>query len=264
MNRGRGFTVADTADTPPVAIVNQEMVRRFWPDRDPIGERVWFEDFEREHWLTIVGVAADVRQNGLTEAAPPQAYVSYAQLLVAAHVATTSIVVKTGASSKALIGGAREAIRGVRTDAAISFRRMDDIMAAATARQRFELQVLAAFAGLALLLAAIGLYGVLSYSVASNRPAFAIRIALGACPADILRVVALRAVALTGSGAAIGLAACLALRGILSKLLYGIGPADPAVLAGAAAVLFVAAVAACWFPARRAMRLEPLAALRDN
>ncbi len=261
--RGRGLTATDTPDAPAVAVVNEEMARRFWPGRDPIGERIWFEDFEPEHWLTVVGVAGSVRQNGLAEQAPPQAYVCYAQLLVPVQVASTSIVLRA-AAPESLIPGVRQAVRQIDPGAAISFRMMRDLMAAATARQRFELQVLGAFAALAVLLAAIGLYGVMSYAVAGNRPAFAIRMALGASPADILRLVAARALALTAAGAAIGLVACAAMRGVLGKLLYGIGPSDPAVLAGAAAVMFAAALAACWFPARRAIRLDPLTALREE
>jgi putative ABC transport system permease protein len=263
--RGRRFMESDTATAPHIAIVNEEMARRFWPGRDPIGERIWFDGMETtENWLTVVGVAADVRQNGLTEAPPPQAYVCYTQVVIPAHVASTSLVVKSGLPLDALAPQIRRIIREVDPETAVAIRTMDSLLAAASARQRFQLQVLAGFAAFALILAAVGLYGVLSYIVASSRPAFGIRLALGASPADILRVVLLRAAALTGAGTLIGLGGCLALRGVLAKLLYGVAPTDPGLLGVAAAVLLAVALLAGWFPARRAMQLDPLSALRDN
>jgi len=137
-------------------------------------------------------------------------------------------------------------------------------MADATARQRFQMQVLAAFAVLALILAAVGLYGVLAYSVTSNRGAIGIRMALGAQPPQLFRMVAVRALWLTSAGAAIGLAACLMLRGVLAKVVFGVGPSDPRVLAAAVSVMVAVALSACWFPARRAMHVDPVRALREE
>jgi putative ABC transport system permease protein len=179
------------------------------------------------------------------------------------HVSSANLVIRS-AGPHSLIAATRRAIRQVDPGAAVAFRTMDDLVATATARQRFQLQVLAAFAVLALVLAAVGLYGVLSYTVASNSAAFGIRIALGAGPVDIVRVVAFRALGLTAAGAAVGVAGCAAAGGILEKLLFGMAPSEPSVLGGAAAVMFAAALAACWFPARRAMRLDPIASLRDD
>lgn len=264
--RGRRFTGADTAAAAPVAIVNEEMARRYWPGRDPIGERIWFESFEREHWLTIVGVAANVRQTGLAEAPQPIGYVCYPQVLVAAQVASTNIVWKLAPNTdpKTAIPRVRQALRESNPEAALSFRRLDDLMANATARHRFQFQVLAVFAVFAVVLAAVGLYGVLSYAVTSNRSVMGICMALGARPSDIFLAVASRGLGLTAAGASIGLAACVAMQSILAKLLYGVAATDPGILAAAAAVLLVTAFLACWFPARRASRLDPLVALREE
>jgi putative ABC transport system permease protein len=141
---------------------------------------------------------------------------------------------------------------------------MADVMASATAKQRFQMQVLAAFAALALLLAAVGLYGVLSYAVTSTRGSIGLRMALGATRGQIFRMVVSRAVALTAAGTLIGLAACVALRSAVAALLFGVGPGDPGVLSGAVVVLFAAALTACWLPARRAMGTDPAAALREE
>jgi putative ABC transport system permease protein len=175
-----------------------------------------------------------------------------------------NLVVRTAGDPAALTPAIRRVIREVSPEAAAGFRTMNAVLADATARQRFQLQVLGAFAALALLLAAVGLYGVMSYTVASNRAAIGIRMALGARPSEVFRGVAARALSLTGLGAAIGLAGCFAVRGVLKKVLYDVGPSDPTVLAAAAAVMLAAALAAAWFPARRAMRVDPAIALREE
>lgn len=137
-------------------------------------------------------------------------------------------------------------------------------MSASVARQRFQTQILSGFAVLALLLAAIGLYGVLSYMVSSHRAEIGIRMALGARPAEVFGMVARRALGLSTAGIAIGLLGCLAMRRVLARLLFGVGPSDPPTLIAAAVLLFAVALVASWHPARRAMRLDPMAALREE
>ena len=261
--RGRLFTESDAAEAPPVVLVNQKMARRFWPGRDPLGEKIWFTGFEgKEHWLTVVGVTGDMRENGLTEPVREQAWVCYSQLQTPGYLISGSLVVRSSANPGNLVGAIRKAVRDVSPNTAVSFRRLDDVLAAATSRQRFQLQVLATFAILALLLAGIGLYGVISYAVTANRSAIGIRMALGARPADIIRLFLGRALLWAGLGAAIGVAGCLACGELLARVVYGVAPSDPLVLGGAALIMALWAVLACAIPISRASRTDPLSALR--
>jgi putative ABC transport system permease protein len=265
MLRGRRFSEADSENSQGVAIVSAEMARRFWPDRDPIGERIWFDGFHpKEQWLTVIGVAGDVRQAGLTEPVISQAYVCYSQLQIKPYVGSANLVLRSSIDPKSIIPALRKIVREVSPEAAIGFRPMEDLLAEATARQRFQMQVLGAFAALALILAAVGLYGVISYTVTSNRTAIGVRMALGAQPTQVFRMIAWQAVGLTSAGAAIGICGCLALRGVLRLVVFGIGPSEPGVLIGAAVVMIAVSLMACWFPARSAMRVDPAIALREE
>jgi ABC-type antimicrobial peptide transport system permease subunit len=164
----------------------------------------------------------------------------------------------------ALAGDLRRIVRAVHPGAAISFRTMDDVLASATARQRFQMRVLAAFAAMALTLAVIGIYGVLSYTVSSDRRAIGIRMALGAEPMAVFRSVVAGAMRLTVLGAAVGLAGCFALRSVLQNVVYGVRPTEPAVLAATAGILLLAALLACSIPAWRAMKVDPGRVLREE
>ena len=261
--RGRFLRDSDTADAQRVVVVSQEMAKRFWPGRDPLGERLWFPGFEqKERWATVVGVTGDMRQNGLTEPVREQAWIAYTQLPTPGYLVNANVVVRSSLSAPILAEAIRKALHEVNPGAAASFRPMDDLLAGASARQRFQLEVLGSFAVLALLLASIGLYGVLSYAVASNRAAIGIRMAVGAGPADIFRLIVGRAMLLVLAGAVLGVAACLACRGLLQKLVFGVAPSDPVILVAAAAAMALAALIACGVPARRAAQVDPLAALR--
>ena len=265
---GRDFVDADTRSSAGVAIVSSEMARRFWPGRSPLGERIWFNSFEPPdqrrqgpHWLTIVGVAGDVRENGLTQPITPLAYVCYTQ---AEKLAEASLAIRTPLDPASLSGGVRAALRGVDPEATVSFTTMERKFAESVAQQRFQMQVLGGFAALALLLAAVGLYGVLTYMVAASRVEIGIRMALGAPPTAVFRMVALRALGLAAGGAALGLAGYLALRKTMASLLFGVAPGDPATLAAATVVLLAVALAAACWPALGAMRLDPISALREE
>jgi len=259
---GRDFTDADSANAPGVAIITAEMARQFWPDRNPLGERVWFSSFEqREHWLTIVGIAADVREEGLTRPYPPLTYVCYAQ---AQRLTSPGLVIRTHMDPTALAGPIRDALRAVNPETASSFTTMQGKLDRSLAQQRFQMRVLGGFAALALLLAGIGLYGVLSYMVARSRGEIGIRMALGAPPAAVFRAVTLRALALAGGGIVLGLTGFLAVRRVLASMLFGVTPGDPLTLAFAIGILLAIALAAAIVPARRAMRTDPVAALRQE
>ncbi|MGB9458619.1 MAG: ABC transporter permease [Bryobacteraceae bacterium] len=259
---GRDFTDADTTASAGVAIISAEMARRYWAGRNPLGDHVMFDSME-EHarWLTIVGVAADVRQDSLIERPAPQAYVCYTQ---ANRLLLPALMIRTPLYPASLAGAVRSAIGAVDREIAIDFKTMDAQMAEAVARQRFQMQVLGGFAALALLLAAVGLYGVLSYLVAAGRGEIGIRMALGAQPVSVFRMITGRALRLSAVGAALGLAGCLAIRPIVAALLFGVGPGDPVTLAAATAALLAVAFAASAFPALRAMRIDPASALREE
>jgi putative ABC transport system permease protein len=200
----------------------------------------------------------------LTSRLRPQAYVCYTQVTRTGQLSDGTLVVRTPLDPASLAAAVRSRVRAVDRGAAVNFRTMDAVMRDAVARQRFQMEVLAAFALLALLLAAIGLYGVLSYAVSSERVEIGIRMALGAQPGEVFRMVTGRALLMASIGGVLGLAGCLAVRGLLAALLFGVGAADPATLAAATALLLLVAFAASSLPARRATRLDPATALREE
>jgi len=260
---GRDFTEADTTLSQGVAIVSAEMARRYWPGRSPLGDRLQFDSmYEKDApWLTIVGVAADVRQSSLGEPAMPQTYVCFTQ---ANRLVQPELTIRTSLDPASLARSVRAAVGAVDHEIAVEFKTMDAQVAEAVARQRFQMQVLGGFAALALLLAAVGLYGVLSYLVAAGRGEIGIRMALGAQPASVFRMVVGRALRWSAIGAALGLSGCVAMRHIVASLLFGVGPSDPGTLAVATAALLGVAIAASAFPALRAMRTDPVSALREE
>jgi putative ABC transport system permease protein len=263
--RGRYFTDLDNENKQPVVIISAEMARVYFPGRDPIGERIWFDSFSPiEHWLTIVGVVGDVRQSSLTQSIFPQAYASYAQQTFGDILNGGTLVVRTAIDPLMLAGPVRAVIHAANPDAAPSVRAMDAVLADSISVQRFQMQILAGFAVLALVLAAIGLYGVLSRMVTTNLAAIGIRLALGAPRSLIFRMIIGQALALAGAGVIIGILGCVAMQRVLSALLFGVGPNDPATLVCASAVLMAVALAAAWYPAIRAVQVDPMTTLREE
>ncbi|HEV2448715.1 MAG TPA: FtsX-like permease family protein, partial [Candidatus Sulfopaludibacter sp.] len=237
--RGRDFTEQDSENSRPVAVISQEMARVYFPGSDPIGQRIWFDSFApSELWMTVVGVAGDVRQSSLTQKSVyPAAYVCYTQQTFLPALTGGTLVLRTQGNPAPLAGAVRSAVRAVNPESDPTPRTMDAILAESLARQRFQMQVLGGFALLALVLAAVGLYGVLSYLVTANRPQIGIRLALGAQPRAVFRMVTGRALALAAAGAALGLIGCVALRRVLASMLFGIGPNDPVTIAAAVGAL---------------------------
>ena len=263
--RGRDFTEQDTENSQPVAIISSEMARVYFPDRDPLGQRIWFDSFSpNPHWLTIVGIVGDVREDSLTSPLFPQAYTCYTQQTFGGMLAEGTLVVRTAIQPASVASAARAAIRAANPEAVPNTRTMDSVLATSLSKQRFQMEILGGFAALALLLATVGLYGVLSYMVTANRSQIGIRLALGASRSLVFRMVAVRAVKLVGIGVAAGSLGCVALRQVLASAVFGIGPNDPITLGAAVAVLLAAAVAAAWIPARRATRVDPVIALREE
>lgn len=263
--RGRDFTDQDTESSAPVAIISSEMARVYFPNRDPLGQRIWFDSFSsQQHWLTIVGIAGDVREDSLTSAAFPQAYTCYTQQQSGGMLNGGTLVVRTALQPTSVVNGVRELIRAVNPEAAPRTRTMDSVLADSLSNQRFQMEILGGFAVLALLLAAVGLYGVLSHMVTADRSQIGVRLALGAPQGLIFRMVAGRALKLTGIGVVAGSLGCVGLRQVLATAVFGIGPNDPTTLVGAIAVLLAAAFAAAWIPARRATKVDAMAAIRDE
>ena len=263
--RGRDFTDQDTESSQLVAIINSEMARVYFPDRDPLGQRIWFDSFSlQQHWLTIVGIAGDVREDRLTSAPFPQAYTCYTQQQSGGILNGGTLLVRTALQPTSVMNAVRTLIRAVNPEAAPRTRTMDAVLADSLSKQRFQMEILGGFAVLALLLAAAGLCGVLSHMVTANRSQIGIRLALGAPRSLIFRMVAGRALKLAGIGVVAGILACLGLRQVLASALFGVGPNDPATLAAAIAVLLAAALLAAWVPAQRATKVDAMAAIRDE
>lgn len=259
--RGRGFSDDDRAGAEPVAIVSQSLARRFWPKDDAIGKRIGYP--ARSPWLTIVGIVPDLRLDSLRDTANVAVYVPFRQR---AGFASTelSIVVRSTAEPDAIARQLREVVSSIdRTVPVTSVRTMDDVLSASVAKPRFTTLVVGGFALAALLLGATGIYGVMSYVVSQRSHEMGIRMALGATPRDIVRLVVGRGMMLALTGAAAGCAMALIATRAMRSLLFGVSAADPLTFAGAATLLLMVAVAASLAPARRATRADPVTALRD-
>ena len=259
LKRGRLLTQADREGAQRVAVVNEALVREHFGGEDPIGKRFLF-DPNGEEYFEIVGVVGDVVHRGLGEAKPPQLYTPYAQT---AFGGLTAVV--RGRNAGQLAGALRREVRAVDADQPVArLRTMEEVIAEGIARPRFITILLGAFAGVALTLAVVGIYGVVAYSVAQRTQEFGIRMALGADAGRVLREVVGQAAKVTAIGVAIGVGAALFLSRALTTLLFQVGATDPTTYAAIAAVLLGATVVASWIPARRATRVTPLSALRPD
>jgi putative ABC transport system permease protein len=253
--RGRDF---DERDAGGVAIISEEMARRYWPGQDPIGrEFFWFS--ANGPRLTVVGVAGDVRNLSLETAPAPVIYRPAAAL----RIASMFVVIRTATDPASLIGAIRDVVR--RVDPAVpvtSVRTAEEILAASTGSRRFTMMLVETFAALALILASVGLFGVMSYLVSQRTHDIGVRLALGASPADVFQHIVGRGMLLAGVGAVAGVVAAAGLAHWLEALLFEVRPTDPSTFATVVFLLLAVALAACCMPARRAMRVDPLIALR--
>ncbi len=263
LQRGRFFDSRDTAESPAVIIVNRRLAEQFWPGEDPTGRRLKIGPLDsRNPWAVVAGVVGDVRQGGLYGDQKFELYVPYAQEW-RGFVAPRDLVVRTKGDPAQLAGAVRDAIWAVDKDQPISkVQTMDHVLATAVSRERFQTLLLALFATLALVLACVGLYGVISYAVVQRTHEIGVRMALGAQPADVLRLVINQGMLLTLIGLAIGIAGALAVTRVMTEMLFGVTATDPLTFAGVPIVLGVIALLACYVPARRATKVDPLVALR--
>jgi putative ABC transport system permease protein len=258
--RGRDFTDRDDLAAPHVAIVNETLARTAFPGEDPIGKHLSSPDAGRQP-LTIIGVVGDAKHLSSTEPAQPQLYVSHYQF----PLIFTALVARTSGPAMSVANDVRRAIWSVDKDQPMwAMRSLGDVVASTQGQPLFLATLLAVFAGIALLLAGVGIYGVMSYAVAQRTHEIGIRLALGASGRRVLGEVVARAARLTAAAVVIGLVAAIAGGRFASAVLFGVTPADPVTLAAAAIVLAFVSLVACYLPARRASRVDPVVALAEE
>jgi putative ABC transport system permease protein len=258
---GRVFTDGDKSDSPPIVVISETMARRFWPGENPLGKRIKVgRSTSSWPWLTVIGVVKDVRQYELIIEPKPQMYVPYQQ---AEFFEPRALVIRTNFNPLSLAGTVRQTVWEIDKDQPVSdISTMEEVIADSVAQQRFSMLLLGIFAGLALVLAAVGIYGVMSYSVAQRTREIGIRMALGAQRSDVLKMTIGSGLRLVLVGAAIGLVAALVLTRVMSSLLFGVSPTDPLTFISISIVLIGVAVLASYVPALRATRVDPIFALR--
>jgi len=266
--RGRFLTAQDDANSPGVCVIDENLARKYFGNQDPIGKRLDFDLVYKQ--LEIVGVVAHVKQFGLDENARSpvleQFYMPALQLpdaVIKAFASATGYIVRTQGSPDAFTGTIRDAIRGFN-NAAVVFgtETMDHMISQSLAARRFAMILLAVFAALALLLSGIGIYGVMSYVAGQRTHEIGIRLALGAQPRDVLKLVLGQGAKMALIGVGVGLLAAMALTRLMKSMLFGVSAVDPLTFASVAVILTIVALAACYFPARRAMGVDPIVALR--
>lgn len=256
--RGRTFTPRDDAKAPRVAIINEAFARQFFPNEDPIGKRIDI-DLGPDAWREIVGIVGDIKQNGPDQATSAQSYEPFAQK----PFSSIDLVIRTKGAPTALLGALRPAVYAVDKDQPVgAIRPLEEILADSIARQRFAMTLLSVFSVVALVIAAVGIYGVMAYNVVQRTGEFGIRMALGAQQRDVLRLVLMQGGKLIGLGLVIGLSATLAASRAMGSMLFNTSAYDPVTLATITLLLGAVALIACLLPANRATKVNPIEALR--
>ena len=261
--RGREFLESDTADSTPVVVINRAMAEKFWPGQDPLGKQVGVASL-RFPLMLIVGIAADVKHLSLREEPSPEMYVPYTQKPYPS-MQTMALVVRTRADVGSVTGSVRDAIHSLDADLPLAkLTTLTAIVGSSLAQPRFSMLLLGGFAALAVILAAIGIYGVISYSVSQRTQEIGIRMALGARRRGIFAMVLRQGLGLAGLGIVIGLLVALGATQLMANFLYGVRAFDPLTFVAVALFLLAVTFAACYLPARRAMTVEPTRALRSE
>jgi len=278
LERGRLFSDQDLENTPQVAVINQAAARTYWPGRDPLGQHISFDsgDSGSPTWLTVVGVAKNAKQEDWATPPFPEAYLAAFQNRdflgqpgahgeAMLHMAYITLVVRTTRDPGALVSTVKNTVWSLDRNLPISeVLTMDTVVADANAQPRFEMLLLGIFAVVALVMAAVGIYGVMSYSVSRRTHEIGIRISLGASRSEVFRLVVRQGMVLALVGSAAGIAGALLLSRLMVKVLYGVRPIDPITFAGVTLLLTIVAMAASYIPSRRAMQVDPIAALRHE
>jgi len=258
--KGRSFAEQEDEKAPGVVLISRTMAERFFPGEDPLGKRIRLGGRNsKAPWLTVVGVVGDVKSERLDAENQPQMYTSLLQnsnLFMA-------FVIRTTNNPAALSEAVRNEIRAVDPDLPVhGVRTMEEVMSASVVQQRFAMTLLGVFAAIALVLAAVGIYGVMSYAVAERTHEIGIRMALGAQAGDIVRMVVRQGMILAVVGVVAGAAAALLLTRVMSSMLYGVSASDPLTFTALSLALAAVAFLACYLPARRAAKVDPMVALR--
>jgi putative ABC transport system permease protein len=239
----------------PAAIINETMAKLYWPNQDPIGRRL---RIIVSPWITVVGVVGDVHHNGLNTPPNPEIYLSHLQEPQDA----LAVMLRTSNDPLQLAAAARQELKALDKDQPVTITTMDQILSNSVAGQRFNALLLGIFAALALLLASVGVFGVINYSVAQRTREIGIRLALGAQRSDVFRLVVGQGLVLALIGVAVGSAGAFALTRLITGLLYGVSPTDGFTFGLVSLLVTGVAMLACYLPARRATRVDPLVALR--
>jgi putative ABC transport system permease protein len=271
LRRGRAVAAEDRLPGRPVVVINETTARRYWPGEDPLGKRIRLGGTADSLAREVVGVVGDVKHKGLDQETRAEMYMPYAQFLstvpdtVGAAPRAMTLVIRTDGDPTQLVAAVRAIIGRVDSQLPVSqVRTLDDVFAASVSTPRFTTVLLAAFGGLALVLAALGVYGVISYSVAQRSQEMGIRMALGARAADVMGLVVAQGMRPAVIGLVAGMAAATAATRLMRQFLYGVSETDVASFAAGVAVLALAGLVATIIPARRATRADPLAALRAD
>ena len=254
---GRDFSDRDKSDAPAAAIINDELARIYFPGEDPIGKRISFDD--KQSWMSIVGIIGDVKQLGLDSSAKPEVYFPYLQVVAP----EMSLVIRTSSNPLSLAGALKSQIQMIDKDLPFDdAKTMQQLLAESSSGRRFNMLLLSVFAMVALLLAIVGIYGVMSYTVARRTHEIGIRVAVGAQPLDVFRMVIGQGMKLAIIGVAFGLVGAFGLTRLMTTMLFGVEPTDPATFVSIAVLLTGVTLVACYIPARRATKVDPLVALR--
>jgi predicted permease len=276
LRRGRAITDHDDARASGAVVINERAAREYWPGEDPVGKRIAIDEEKNSQpiWLTVIGVVANAKQMDWASAPSPEIYLAALQnpdflgergTGIAAHMTYITLVVRSDGNPADLASAVKQTVWAFDRNLAISdVFTMKRVIADANAQPRFEMLLLGLFGAVALLLAAVGIYGVMSYSVSRRTREIGIRIALGANRADVLRMIGLQAIGQALAGMAAGVAGAVLLSKLMARMLYGVQPTDPATFGGVALVLGLATLLATFVPARRATRIEPMVALRND
>lgn len=261
---GREIDASDGAASTPVAVINEAMARQFWPDENAVGKRFKIGSPESSNpWVTIVGVAGDVKNVGIDAPVRAEMYLPYEQVSYNASFAPAALVVRTTGDVVTLVSHIRQAVLDVDPNQPVSsVKTMNEVLAAETSARRVGMWLMGAFAALSLLLASIGLYGVLSYTVSQRLPEIGLRMALGAQRSDILALILGNGMRLALFGCAIGITLSLVLTRWMRNMLFEVSPTDPGTFVTVSALLLLVALAACYVPARRAMKANVAGLLR--
>ncbi|HQR35633.1 MAG TPA: ABC transporter permease, partial [Blastocatellia bacterium] len=272
LRAGRDFTDRDTLDAPKVVIVNETLAHKYWPSEDAIGKRLTLDNprnpTQPVQWLTVVGVIKDLKQGSWTNAPTNEIYLPFQQDAIfssgtAGPFTAMTLVVRTSVSPESLGNIIQQSVWSLDRNLPVSnIVSMEHIVADMLWQPRFNLQLIGLFAALALVLAAVGLYGVMSYSVAQRTHEVGLRMALGAGKAEVIKLMVGQGMKLALAGVGLGLLAAFGLTRLMTTLLFGVSATDPLTYAGIALALTLVALLACWIPARRAAKVDPMIALR--